>query len=93
MPHLIEADEPAIAMLSQSGQPTGELETAPALAPRSAAVPIMRTRTPRKSASAGKMMLAVIGLVLFAALGILLGLMIRTQDLHLPDWIQRMARP
>ncbi len=93
MAHLVEADEAAITKLSQSGQPTGELESAPAIAPRRAAVPLMRTRKPRKAASAGKIFLAIIGLFLFAALGILLGLMIRTQDLHLPDWIQRMSRP
>jgi proteasome lid subunit RPN8/RPN11 len=93
MPYLIEADQPATATLSQGGQPTGALETAPALALRQGATPVMHTRKPRTAASAGRMLVAIIGLVLFAALGVLLGLMIRGQDLHLPDWLQRMARP
>jgi proteasome lid subunit RPN8/RPN11 len=91
--HLIEADEPATATLSQAGLPSGEFETAPVILPRRAAVPLMRTRKPRRAASLGRLLLAIIGLFLFAALGIIIGLAIRTQDLHLPDWVLRMSRP
>jgi proteasome lid subunit RPN8/RPN11 len=93
MAYLIEADEPATATLSQAGRATGELETAPPEAPRRVAIPLMRTRKPRHGPSVGRILLAIIGLFLFAAMGMLLGLMIRMQDLHIPDWIQRMARP
>jgi proteasome lid subunit RPN8/RPN11 len=93
MPHLIEANEPATATLSQGRQTNGTLETAPALAPRQGATPIIQTRNPRNKPPVGRILLAIIGLVLFAAVGVLLGLMIRTQNLHLPDWIQRMSRP
>jgi proteasome lid subunit RPN8/RPN11 len=93
MPHLIEADESATTTLSQSGLPSGELESAPVIAPRRAAVPLMRTRKRRRTASFGRMLLAIIGLFLFAAMGMLIGLAIRTQDLQLPEWIQRMSRP
>ncbi len=93
MPHLIEANEPATAKLSHAGLPVGELETAPIVAPRRAAVPLMRTRKRHRTASLGRLLLAIIGLFLFAALGVIIGLAIRTQDLHLPDWVLRMSRP
>ncbi|MGD0462508.1 MAG: Mov34/MPN/PAD-1 family protein [Tepidisphaeraceae bacterium] len=93
MPHLIEADEPATATLAQAAQPTGALETAPVVAPRRVATPLMRTRKPRNGPSLGRIFLAIIGLLLFAVLGMLLGLLIRMQDLHIPDWIQRMWHP
>jgi hypothetical protein len=93
MPHLIEADEPATSTLSQAGKPAGALEPAPIEMPRRGATPVMHTRKPRTATSVGRMVVAIIGLFLFAALGVLLGLMIRTQNLHLPDWVQRMSRP
>ncbi|HEY1921901.1 MAG TPA: Mov34/MPN/PAD-1 family protein [Tepidisphaeraceae bacterium] len=93
MPHLIESDEPKTATLSQAGRPSGELETAPVVVPHRAAVPLMRTRKRRRTASLGRMLLAIIGLFLFAAMGVLIGLAIRTQGLQLPEWIQRMSRP
>jgi proteasome lid subunit RPN8/RPN11 len=93
MPHLIDADVPATPKLSQSGQLSGALETAPGMAPRRGATPILRTRGRRKTASFARMVLAIIGLMLFAAMGVLIGLMIRMQDLRLPDWVQRMSRP
>jgi proteasome lid subunit RPN8/RPN11 len=91
--YVVESDE-----LSVSGPPS------PVLSPEAAA-PLSTIEPVQTKANAplaykskrpvwvpmGKMVLAFIGLVLFVAMGGLLGLLIRMQHLQLPYWIQQMA--
>src|SRR5580704_10813295 len=90
---IVESDEPSV-----SGPPS------PVLSPEAAA-PLSTIEPVQTKANAplaykskrpvwvpmGKMVLAFIGLVLFVAMGGLLGLLIRMQHLQLPYWIQQMA--
>jgi proteasome lid subunit RPN8/RPN11 len=90
---IVEADEPFI-----SGAPSPVLSPE-AAAPLSTLEPVqIKPNAPlgykRKRpvwAPMGKMVLAFIGLVLFVAMGGLLGLLIRMQHFQLPYWIQQMA--
>jgi proteasome lid subunit RPN8/RPN11 len=88
---LVDADDPAAPKLAQAGKLP--LATAPAAAPRRPATPIVFTRVRRRRAPVGRALLAVIALGLFAIMGVLLGVLIRMQHLHMPDWILRMSRP
>jgi proteasome lid subunit RPN8/RPN11 len=56
--------------------------------------PIKKPKLPCESVvrKTFKAVLAMIGLILFAAAGMLAGIMVRMQHLQIPDWILRMAR-
>lgn len=85
--YLVDADEPATETLAQKVNPP----SAPAAMPRRAATPLLRTRK-RRRAPVGRILLGIIGLALFSAMGLLLGLLIRLQDFHIPEWIQHLSR-
>ncbi|HEX4056396.1 MAG TPA: Mov34/MPN/PAD-1 family protein [Tepidisphaeraceae bacterium] len=91
--YLIDADEPAAEILSQKAisPSASNAEAEPAATPRPGATPALRTRK-RRHAPLGRILLGIIGLALFAAMGLLLGLLIRLQDFHIPEWILHMAR-
>ncbi len=85
--YLVDGDEPATEILShKANQPEADAATPPR-----APTPLLRTRK-RQRAPVGRILLGIIGLALFAAMGLLLGLLIRLQDFHIPEWIQHMAR-
>jgi proteasome lid subunit RPN8/RPN11 len=85
---IVEADEPAAPILAKTNPQQLALMAGQGAAMADAANP----PTHRRGAAVGRMLLGVIGLALFAAMGLLLGLLIRLQDIQIPYWIQRMAR-
>jgi proteasome lid subunit RPN8/RPN11 len=92
---LVDADEPATSILAQIDNPqiiAAKIRQAEeAAAQRQGATPIFRTRKSRRP-PIWKILLGLFGLGLFAAMGLLLGMLIRLQGFHVPDWILRMAR-
>jgi proteasome lid subunit RPN8/RPN11 len=92
---LIETDEPA----TQSSARTyhSPVYTPPPVVPVDASgakpVPVVTVRKNFKRFwhPFRQMVLAIIGLTLFTAMGILLGLLIRLQHIEIPYWIQQMA--
>jgi proteasome lid subunit RPN8/RPN11 len=81
--YLVEGDESPTTKIAQLKDPQ-------AIPPPPIPVKPKRTgmyKTPLRIAA------ALFGLVLFAAMGVLLGLLIREQHLQIPYWIQRMGHP
>ena len=80
--YLVEVDESPTTKISQLKDPQEVL-------PPPIPVKARRTglyRTPLR------VTVALIGLAMFAAMGVLLGLLIRVQNIRIPYWIERMSR-
>jgi hypothetical protein len=80
--YLVEADESSTTQIAQLKDPQ-EVPPPP--------IPV----TPKRRGFFGtsfRLMIAVFGLSMFAAMGALIGVLIRLQNVHIPDWIQRMTR-
>jgi proteasome lid subunit RPN8/RPN11 len=88
---LTEADESANG--ARTHHSTAPATTAEPERPK--AVPVVKVRSGRRFRRVWhpfrQIVLALIGLSLFTAMGILLGLIIRMQHIEIPYWIQRMA--
>jgi proteasome lid subunit RPN8/RPN11 len=90
---LTEVDEPATA--SSSRVYVSPVYNAPPIVPVDGPKPVpvvaVRKGGRRFWHPFRQMVLAIIGLTLFTAMGILLGLLIRLQHIEMPYWLQRMA--
>jgi proteasome lid subunit RPN8/RPN11 len=87
---LTETDEPATC--ARTFHSPVYTPPAPVASDAPKVVPVIRVRDRRWFwYPVRQMVLALIGLTLFTAMGILLGLLIRLQHIEIPYWIQRMA--
>jgi proteasome lid subunit RPN8/RPN11 len=90
---LIEADEAASASSARvfHSPVYNPPPVVPVDAPKPVPVVSVRKHVRRFWHPFRQMVLAIIGLTLFTAMGVLLGLLIRLQHIEIPYWIQRMA--
>jgi proteasome lid subunit RPN8/RPN11 len=88
---LVETDEPATSSSSRAYHTSTYVAPAVVASDAPKPIPVVANRKRSFWHPFRQIVLAFIGLTLFATAGILLGLLIRLQHIEIPYWIQRMA--